>query len=88
MENLKIVFEELLEAPLSIIEWQILFKHPELWSDGGIAWVEGEREEARRVKDYKRIQKLSSKLLLFERCRSGSNSRLTPEHRKSGHFRS
>ncbi len=67
METLVGVLDDLLQAPLRIIEWQILSKHPELWSDEGIAFLREERERAWKKRDYKRIGKLSSKLLTLER---------------------
>ena len=69
MEDITEVFEDLLNAPLRILEWQILSKYPEFWTDEGMAWLRTEKEKAWEQKDFERIQKLSSKILLFERCR-------------------
>ena len=69
METLQAVVENLRKATQRTIEWQILSKHPELWSDEGITWLKKERVKAWEKKDYKRIQNLSSRILMFELCR-------------------
>jgi CHAT domain-containing protein/tetratricopeptide (TPR) repeat protein len=68
MRGRKEVLDILLNAPLRIIEWQFLSKHPELYSRKGISYLKGESKKAWEDKDFKRIQELSSKILLFEQC--------------------
>ena len=68
LNSLSTAIEELLKAPLRILEWQILLKHPELWSDEGLVLLKAECDRAREKKDFKRIAGLSTRLLLLERC--------------------
>ena len=70
MDTVQAVFEKYLDAPFRLDAWRILSENPALWSDEGVAHAESERRKTRREKDYNRLQDLSSKLLLFERCRS------------------
>ena len=68
MGNLGRILEKLLDARFRIVEWQILSGNPVLHDNRGIAFLKEEREQAAESGDHCRIQQLSSKILLLERC--------------------
>lgn len=70
MDTVQTVFEKYLSAPFRLDAWRILSGNPALWSDEGIDYIGSERRKARREENYKRLRDLSSKLLLFNQCRS------------------